>query len=96
MVHFDRLKPCVTLTLPEATPLEEITVQRDEDRETTPLKEANTQQNATITEPPEGVDEPDPLKVETFRDPVDGIQVVTEEESPRIGQYIYCQYRKFR
>ena len=27
VVHFDRLKPCVTLTLPEATPLEEITAQ---------------------------------------------------------------------
>ena len=40
VVHCDRLKPCVTLTLPEATPLEELTVQRDEDRETSPLKEA--------------------------------------------------------
>ena len=35
VVHFDRLKPCVAL--PEVTPLEENTVQRDEDRETTPL-----------------------------------------------------------
>ena len=46
MVHFDRLKPCVTL--PEATPLEENTVQRDEDRETMPL--LVTQEAATITE----------------------------------------------
>ena len=49
VVHFDTLKPCVTLTLLEATPLEEIMVQRDEDRETSPLKEANTQQRTTIT-----------------------------------------------
>ena len=81
VVHFDRLKPCVTLTLPEATPLEELTVQRDEDRETSSLKEANTQQKATITEPPESVDEPEPLEVEVFRSPVDGNQVVTEEET---------------
>ena len=46
VVHFDRLKPCITLTLPEATPLE----QRDEDRQTTPLKEAKTQKKATITD----------------------------------------------
>ena len=70
------MKPCVTLTLPEATPLDEITVQHDEDRETTPLKEANTQQKATITEPPEGVDEPEPLEVEVFQNPVDGKQMV--------------------
>ena len=49
--HFDRLKPCVAL--PEATPLEENTVQRDEDRETTPL--LVTQEEATITDPLEGI-----------------------------------------
>ena len=45
------------------------------------MKEANTQRKATITEPPEGVDEPEPLEVEVFRNPVDGKQVVTEEET---------------
>ena len=93
VVHFDRLKPCVTLILPVATPLEDITVHRDEDREITPLKEANTQQKATITEPPEGVDEPEPLEGEVFRNPVDGKQVVTEEETPAEPPELQVEFR---
>ena len=76
VVHFDRLKPCVAL--PEATPLEENTVQRDKDQETTPL--LVTQEEATITDPLDGIDEPEPLDVEVFQNPVDGKQMVAEEE----------------
>ena len=66
VVHFDRLKPCVTL--PGATPLEENTVQRDEDRETTPL--LVTQEEATITEPLESIDELEPIDVKVFQNTV--------------------------
>ena len=53
VIHFDSLKPCVTL--PEATPLEEIAVQQDEDQGTTPS--LLTHEEATTTEPLEGNDE---------------------------------------
>ena len=42
---------------------------------------ANTQQKATTTEPPEDVDEPEPLEVEVVRNPFDGKQVATDEET---------------
>ena len=69
MVHFDRLKPCVTL--PEATPLEEITVQQDKDQGTTPS--LLTHEEATTAEP---LVEPKPLEVEVFQN-----RPVTEEET---------------
>ena len=77
MVHFDRLKPCVTL--PEATPLEEIAVQQDEDQGITPS--LLTQEEATTTEPLEGNDEPEPLEVEVFRN-----RPVTEEETTTLTE----------
>ena len=40
-----------------------------------------TQEEATTTELPEGIDKPEPFELDVFRNPVDGKQVIIKEET---------------